>query len=109
MEIVHTPVLLNETLDFLSPEGESFAASPFMVDSTLGEGGHSNAFLQRFQNLHIIGLDADQNIQARAKKGSVSTAPDEFHLGWFNDFISIQIHYQVRILFYSIWEYQFSL
>lgn len=87
MEIVHTPVLLNETLDFLSPEGESFAASPFMVDSTLGEGGHSNAFLQRFQNLRIIGLDADQNIQARAKERlSVYGTRMNFHLGWFNDF-----------------------
>ncbi len=87
MEIVHTPVLLKQTLDFLSPEGEAYAASPFMVDSTLGEGGHSNAFLQRFQNLRIIGLDADRIIQARARERlSIYGERMNFHLGWFNDF-----------------------
>ena len=45
MEIIHTSVLLNETLEWLSPENESFADNAFMVDSTLGEGGHSFAFL----------------------------------------------------------------
>lgn len=87
MDIVHTPVLLTETLSFLSPEEEGFTETPFMVDSTLGEGGHSNAFLQRFQNLRIIGLDADPNIQARARErlGVYGTRMN-FHLGWFNDF-----------------------
>ena len=48
MEIIHTSVLLNETLEWLSPENESFADNAFMVDSTLGEGGHSFAFLNHF-------------------------------------------------------------
>ena len=60
LEIVHKPVLLRETLEFLSPIGEPFEKNAFMVDSTLGEGGHSEAFLSRFENLRIIGLDADQ-------------------------------------------------
>ena len=51
MEIVHTPVLLQETLKWLSPENETFSDNAFMVDSTLGEGGHSYAFLIRFENL----------------------------------------------------------
>ena len=58
MEIIHTSVLLNETLEWLSPENESFSNNAFMVDSTLGEGGHSFAFLNRYKNLRIIGLDA---------------------------------------------------
>ena len=87
MEIIHTSVLLNETLEWLSPENESFADNAFMVDSTLGEGGHSFAFLNRYKNLRIIGLDADQKIQARARE-RLSCFGDwmNFHLGWFNDF-----------------------
>ena len=87
MEIIHTSVLLNETLECLSPENESFADNAFMVDSTLGEGGHSFAFLNRYKNLRIIGLDADQKIQARARE-RLSCFGDRmnFHLGWFNDF-----------------------
>ncbi|MCR4939136.1 MAG: 16S rRNA (cytosine(1402)-N(4))-methyltransferase RsmH [Treponemataceae bacterium] len=87
MEIVHTPVLLRETLDLLSPEGEAFENNAFMVDSTLGEGGHSEAFLTRFKNLRIIGLDADPKIQARAKERLMPFADRmSFHQGWFNDF-----------------------
>lgn len=87
MEIVHTPVLLQECLDYLSPEGEKFENDAYMIDSTLGEGGHSNAFLSKFPNLKITGLDADKNIQAKAK---VRLAPFgdrmSFFNGWFNDF-----------------------
>ena len=87
MEIIHTSVLLNETLEWLSPENESFADNAFMVDSTLGEGGHSFAFLNRYKNLRIIGLDADQKIQARARERlSCFGERMNFHLGWFNDF-----------------------
>ena len=87
MEIIHTSVLLNETLEWLSPENESFADNAFMVDSTLGEGGHSFAFLNRYKNLRIIGLDADQKIQARARERlSCFGNRMNFHLGWFNDF-----------------------
>ena len=38
---VHTPVLLEQTLSYLSPEGEGYENGGFMIDSTLGEGGHS--------------------------------------------------------------------
>ena len=58
VEIVHTPVLLNECLEYLSPIGESFEAHALMVDSTLGEGGHTFNFLKKYQNLSVIGLDA---------------------------------------------------
>ena len=53
MEIVHTPVLLNECLEYLSPVGEPFENDAFMIDSTLGEGGHTNAFLKKFPGLKI--------------------------------------------------------
>ena len=87
MEVVHTPVLLDECLSYLSPVGQPFEESAFMIDSTLGEGGHSNAFLSAFPKLRILGLDRDKNIQARAKE-RLSLYGDRmsFYNGWFNDF-----------------------
>ena len=87
MEIVHTPVLLNECLDYLSPIGESFEKNALMIDSTLGEGGHSFNFLSKFENLKIVGLDADKVIQAKAKERLACFGQRmNFFNGWFNDF-----------------------
>ncbi|MBE6361966.1 MAG: 16S rRNA (cytosine(1402)-N(4))-methyltransferase RsmH [Treponema bryantii] len=87
MEIVHTPVLLNECLDYLSPIGESFEKNALMIDSTLGEGGHSFNFLSKFENLKIIGLDADKVIQAKARERLACFGQRmNFFNGWFNDF-----------------------
>ncbi len=87
MEIVHTPVLLNECLELLSPVGEPYAKNALMVDSTLGEGGHSFNFLTKYPSLNIIGLDADRVIQARAKE-RLAPFGDRMHFfnGWFQDF-----------------------
>ncbi len=87
MEIVHTPVLLKPCLEYLSPVGEPYENSAWMVDSTLGEGGHSNAFLSTFPSLNIIGIDADSVIQSRAKE-RLAPYGDRMHFynGWFNDF-----------------------
>ncbi|MBR5866856.1 MAG: 16S rRNA (cytosine(1402)-N(4))-methyltransferase RsmH [Spirochaetaceae bacterium] len=87
MEIIHTPVLLNECLAQLSPVGEPFENDALMIDSTLGEGGHSEVFLRKFSNLRIIGLDADSSIQARAKERlSPFGERMNFYSGWFNDY-----------------------
>ncbi len=87
MQAVHTPVLLNECLQWLSPIGESFEHSALMIDSTLGEGGHTYNFLSKYKDLKVIGLDADSVIQARAKErlrefGDRVT----FYNEWFQDF-----------------------
>ncbi|GAA0197147.1 16S rRNA (cytosine(1402)-N(4))-methyltransferase RsmH [Glutamicibacter creatinolyticus] len=37
-----------------------------VVDCTLGMGGHSEAILQRFENVHLIGLDRDEQALALA-------------------------------------------
>ena len=89
MEIVHTPVLLRECLDFLSPVGEPYEKNAFMIDATLGEGGHTNAFLSKYPELKICGVDADSVIQQRAKE-RLSCFGDRirFFNGWFNDFYS---------------------
>ena len=87
MEIIHTPVLLAECLEYLSPLGEPFEHDAFMIDSTLGEGGHSFNFLSKYPSLRIKGLDADSTIQARAKERlSVFGERMSFFNGWFNDF-----------------------
>lgn len=87
MEIIHTPVLLQETLSYLSPVGEPFESSAVMIDSTLGEGGHSEAFLTKYNGLRIIGLDADSKIQARAKERLACFGDRmNFRNVWFNDF-----------------------
>jgi len=87
MEIVHTPVFLNECLEYLSPVGESFETNALMIDSTLGEGGHSFNFLSKYENLKIIGLDADKVIQAKARERLACFGERmNFFNGWFNDF-----------------------
>ena len=87
MEIVHTPVLLNECLEYLSPVGEPFEADALMIDSTLGEGGHTYNFLKKYPSLSVIGLDADKVIQARARE-RLAEFGDRVHFynGWFQDF-----------------------
>lgn len=82
-------MLLRECLDFLSPVGEPYEKNAFMIDSTLGEGGHTNAFLSKYPELKICGVDADSVIQKRAKE-RLSCFGDRirFFNGWFNDFYS---------------------
>jgi 16S rRNA (cytosine1402-N4)-methyltransferase len=58
-----------------------------MVDATLGEGGHSEAFLERFPGLTIIGIDADPFIQEKAKKRLEKFGSRiRFYSGWSEDF-----------------------
>ena len=83
MEAIHTPVLLQECLELLAPCG----AEAVMCDSTLGEGGHSFAFLSQFPNIKVIGIDADAGIFARAKERLECFAERTmFYNGWFDDF-----------------------
>ncbi|UTC63379.1 16S rRNA (cytosine(1402)-N(4))-methyltransferase RsmH [Treponema sp. OMZ 787] len=83
MHPVHTSVLLEECLDFLKPD----ASHNLFVDGTLGEGGHTEAFLKRYPQLKTIGVDADASIQERARERLKPFADRvRFHLGWSDDF-----------------------
>lgn len=55
---LHTPVALEYSIEMLGPAltGEN----PVMVDGTLGLGGHTEAFLDRFENLTVVGIDRDE-------------------------------------------------
>jgi len=59
--IIHTPVLLNEVLEYLviKPDG-------IYVDATLGEGGHTEAILQK--GGRVIGIEQDAEILEIAKR-----------------------------------------
>src|SRR4051812_8489658 len=54
---LHTPVMLERTLELLTPALERPGA--VLVDATLGLGGHAEAFLERFPELEFVGLDRD--------------------------------------------------
>lgn len=54
---IHTPVLLERCIELLAPALERPGA--IVVDATLGMGGHSEALLERFPALHLVGLDRD--------------------------------------------------
>jgi 16S rRNA (cytosine1402-N4)-methyltransferase len=54
---LHTPVMLERCLELLAPAiGRPNAV---VVDGTLGLGGHSEAMLERFPGLTLVGLDRD--------------------------------------------------
>jgi len=58
----HIPVLRDRCINLLAPAFEAAIAAgktPVVIDATLGMGGHSEAMLQRFDNLHLVGIDRD--------------------------------------------------
>ena len=54
---IHTPVMLERTIELLAPALEEPGA--VLVDATLGMGGHAEAVLDRFPALVLVGLDRD--------------------------------------------------
>ena len=84
MESFHKSVLVNECINtMLSSDDEE----KLLVDGTLGEGGHTKAFLMASPKLKVIGVDADSEIQEVAK----------VRLASFKD----------RVEFYSLWSDEF--
>ena len=54
----HTPVLLERCVELLTPALDR--PEPVVVDLTLGMGGHTEALLERFARLRVVGLDRDR-------------------------------------------------
>lgn len=54
---LHTPVMLDRCIELLTPAIQHPGA--VVVDATLGMGGHSEAMLERFHGLRLIGIDRD--------------------------------------------------
>ena len=83
MEIVHYSVLKEEVCSYLKPD----SSGQLLIDGTMGEGGHSYMFLSRYDDLKVIGLDADPEIQ----KIAIERLKDfngrvNFRHTWFNDY-----------------------
>lgn len=56
-ESLHTPVLLDRTLELLAPAIS--APGAVVIDATLGMGGHAEAMLERFPEVVLVGIDRD--------------------------------------------------
>jgi 16S rRNA (cytosine1402-N4)-methyltransferase len=63
---IHTPVLLDRCIELLAPALAKPGA--VLVDATLGMAGHAEAFLQRFPELVLVGLDRDLEALAIAEE-----------------------------------------
>jgi 16S rRNA (cytosine1402-N4)-methyltransferase len=63
----HISVMRDRCVDLLAPAILA-SANPVIVDGTLGLGGHTEALLQRFENLTVIGIDRDEIALERATK-----------------------------------------
>lgn len=66
----HVPVMLDRCINLLAPGIERAVeerGTAYVLDGTLGMGGHSEALLERFENLVLIGIDRD--LQAHSIAG----------------------------------------
>lgn len=74
---LHAPVTLERAIELLAPALEAEGA--VFVDGTLGLGGHSEAFLERFPKLTLVGIDRDTNALALAGE-RLARFSDRIHL-----------------------------
>ncbi|HEY8912676.1 16S rRNA (cytosine(1402)-N(4))-methyltransferase RsmH [Lacisediminihabitans sp.] len=74
---IHTPVMLERTIELLAPALARPGA--VLVDATLGMAGHAEAFLQRFPELVLVGLDRDTDALAIAAE-RLAPFGDRVHL-----------------------------
>ena len=61
----HYSVMRDRCVELLAPAILA-SENPVVVDATLGLGGHTEALLQAFPNLTVIGIDRDQSAIDRA-------------------------------------------
>ncbi len=59
----HEPVLSDEVLEYLSPEGDQF-----FLDGTVGGGGHTRAILDACATCRVLAVDRDPQAIAEAKE-----------------------------------------
>ena len=62
----HIPVLLDRVLELLATTVTVTRGRPVVVDATLGLGGHTEAMLERFPDLVVVGIDRDPEAIARS-------------------------------------------
>ena len=69
-ERVHMPVLVREVCTHLT-DGPSDAIAGWVIDGTLGAGGHTRALLETYPNIKIFGLDQDPEVLSIAQRDLV--------------------------------------
>ncbi len=63
---LHAPVLLSTCLELLAP---ALSDGGVLIDCTLGMGGHTEAFLEAFPTITVVGIDRDpQAIELASKR-----------------------------------------
>jgi 16S rRNA (cytosine1402-N4)-methyltransferase len=75
--LIHDPVFLARTMELLEPALQGKDA--ILVDATLGLAGHAAAFLDRFPELVLVGIDRDTNALAIAGE-RLARFPGRVHL-----------------------------
>ena len=63
---IHTPVMLERSIELLGPALSRPGA--VLVDATVGMAGHAAAFLAKFAQLSVVGLDRDTQAIAIARE-----------------------------------------
>ena len=63
----HISVMRDRCVNLLAPSIQMYS-QPVVVDATLGLGGHTEALLERFPQLTVIGIDRDASALAMAKQ-----------------------------------------
>ncbi|MFW5849181.1 MAG: 16S rRNA (cytosine(1402)-N(4))-methyltransferase RsmH [Spirochaetota bacterium] len=95
MEPVHRSVLVDEVLTYLEPT----KPDSVLVDATLGEGGHSVRFLQRFPSLRVVGIDADATMMGRARERLADYEDRVAYVNaWFDDYFETSTLAPDRVL-----------
>ena len=61
----HVPVMKERALEIMAPALVTPGA--LLVDATVGLGGHAEAFLERFPELRLLGIDRDEEARDHAK------------------------------------------
>lgn len=67
-ESVHSPVLPEEVVALLGGSRDNQDLEGWIVDATLGAGGHSALLLERFPRVRVLGTDQDPEILELAAK-----------------------------------------
>jgi 16S rRNA (cytosine1402-N4)-methyltransferase len=62
--MIHAPVLLKETVDFLRPSRDDGV----LVDATVGLGGHAEALLSTYPSIRLLAVDRDPAALQRSRE-----------------------------------------
>ena len=92
LSLSHQPVMVNETIDFLKPQGNQT-----FIDMTFGAGGHTRKILESSPNSKVICLDRDPTAHNIATDMS-KEFPDRLTplLGKFSDLSSLLHQRQIK-------------